>query len=90
MNKSVFLGAALAAGALMMVPGVAVAFGRAAKPLVRAGLRTGNVAYDEFRKAGAEAFEHVEDILAEVREEMQAEREAEEDEGDVGAAKEDA
>lgn len=88
MNKNVFLGAALAAGAMMMVPGVAAAFGRAAKPLVRAGLRTGSVAYDEFRKAGAEAFEHVEDILAEVREEMQTERAAEE--GDADAAKEDA
>lgn len=75
MNKSFFLGAAVAVGAVMLVPGVAVALGRAGRPLVRAGMRTGAVAYDEFRKAGAEAYEHMEDIIAEVREEMEAERE---------------
>jgi hypothetical protein len=76
MNRSFLLGAAVAVGAVMLVPGVAGALGRAGRPLVRAGMRTGATAYDEFRKAGAEAFEHMEDIVAEVREEMEAERAA--------------
>ncbi|MYM55197.1 DUF5132 domain-containing protein [Thalassovita mangrovi] len=74
MNKSFFLGAAVAVGAVMLIPGVAVALGRAGRPIVRAGMRTGAVAFDEFRKAGAEAYESMEDIIAEVREEMEAER----------------
>jgi len=80
-NKSFLLGAAVTVGAVILVPGVAMALGRAGRPLVRAGMRTGAVAYDEFRKAGAEAYEHVEDIVAEIREEMEAEREAAEAEG---------
>jgi hypothetical protein len=72
MNRSFLFGAAAAAGALMLVPGVAGALGRAGRPIVRAGMRTGATAYDEFRKAGAEAYEHMEDIVAEVREEMAA------------------
>jgi hypothetical protein len=74
MNKSFFLGATVAVGAVLLVPGVAAAVGRAGRPLVRAALRTGAVAYDEFRKAGAEASEHMEDLAAEIREEMAAER----------------
>lgn len=74
MNKSFFLGAAAAVGAVMLIPGVAVAVGRAGRPILRAGMRTGAVAFDEFRKAGAEAYENMEDIFAEVREEMEAER----------------
>lgn len=73
MNRSFLFGAAAAAGALMLVPGVAGALGRAGRPILRAGMRTGATAYDEFRKAGAEAYEHMEDIVAEVREEMAAE-----------------
>ncbi len=76
MSKSFFLGAAVAVGAVMLIPGVAPAIGRAGRPLARAAMRTGTVAYDEFRKAGAEAFEHLEDIAAEIREEMEAERHA--------------
>lgn len=83
MNKNFLIGAAVAVGAIALVPGVASAVGRAARPLVRAGLRTGAVAFDEFRRAGAEAYEHVEDILAEIREEMQAEREAGADAGEA-------
>ncbi|MHC0053062.1 DUF5132 domain-containing protein [Actibacterium sp. D379-3] len=76
MNKSFFLGATVAVGAVLLVPGVASALGRAGRPLVRAATRTGAVAYEEFRKAGAEAYEHMEDIVAEIREEMEAEKTA--------------
>ena len=74
MNKNFLIGAAVSVGGVMLVPGVAAALGRAGRPLIRAGMRTGAVAYDEFRKAGAEAYEHIEDIVAEIREEMEAER----------------
>ncbi|MGD9295246.1 MAG: DUF5132 domain-containing protein [Roseobacter sp.] len=86
MNKSFLLGAAVAVGAVMLVPGVAAALGRAGRPIVRAGMRTGAVAFDEFRKAGAEAYESMEDVFAEVREEMEAERDAAETEPDTETA----
>lgn len=85
MNRSFLLGAAVAMGAVALIPGVAGALGRAGRPVVRAGMRTGSVAWDEFRKAGAEAFEHMEDIVAEVREEMAAERAAAEAEAEAEA-----
>ena len=86
MNRSFLFGAAAAAGALMLVPGVAGALGRAGRPILRAGMRTGATAYDEFRKAGAEAYEHMEDIVAEVREEMAAEGDAAEEAPEDGGA----
>lgn len=84
MNRSFLLGAAVTLGAVALIPGVAGALGRAGRPVVRAGMRTGAVAWNEFRKAGAEAFEHMEDIVAEVREEMAAEREGAEAEAEAG------
>jgi len=86
MNRNFLLGAAVAVGAVMLVPGVAGALGRAGKPLLRAAMRTGSVGYDEFRKAGAETYEHMEDIAAEIREEMEAERAAAEAEAEAAAA----
>lgn len=71
------IGAALAAGGMLLIPGVAAAVGRAGRPLMRATMKTGATAYDEFRRAGAEAYEHMEDIAAEIRAEMEASREAE-------------
>ncbi|MGP6088913.1 DUF5132 domain-containing protein [Antarctobacter jejuensis] len=76
MSKNFMLGALVATGAVLLIPGVAQAVGRAGRPLMRAAMRTGTTAYEEFSKAGAEAYEHFEDIAAELREEMQAERQA--------------
>lgn len=85
MNRGFLMGAALAAGAVLLVPGVAVALGRAGRPVVRAAMKTGAVAFTEFRRAGAEVYEHMEDIAAELRAEMaEAERAAEA--ADAGAA----
>jgi hypothetical protein len=72
MDRKFLFGAALAAGALLLIPGVASAVGRASRPLVRAALKTGGVAYDEFRKAGAEVYETMEDLAAELRAEREA------------------
>jgi len=69
-DKKFILGAALGAGALLLVPGVAKSLSRAARPLIKAAAKTGTVAYKEFRQAGAEAYEHVEDIVAEIQHEI--------------------
>lgn len=86
MYRGFLLGATVALGAVMLVPGVAQALARAGKPMARAAMRTGAVAYDEFRTAAAETYEQVEDIVAEVREEMQEKRRAEMDEAAAEAA----
>jgi hypothetical protein len=77
MDKKYVIGAAVAVGALMLVPGLASALGRAGQPLARAAVRTGAVAWHEFRKAGAEAFEHMEDLAAEFQAEVAAKETAE-------------
>lgn len=64
---SFLLGAAVAVGAVMLVPGAGAALARAGRPLVRAAMKTGTTAWDEFRRAGAEAYEHFEDLAAEVK-----------------------
>jgi cytochrome P450 len=50
-----------------MIPGVAAAVGRAGRPIVRAAMKGGSTAYDEARRAGAEIYEHIEDVVAEIR-----------------------
>ena len=65
------LGALVAAGGLLLVPGVAAAVARAGRPMARAGMKTAATAFVEFRKAGAEVYEHLEDLAAEIGAEMQ-------------------
>ena len=73
MNRGFLIGAVVATGAVMLIPGVAQALGRAGRPLARAGLKSGAYAYKEFQKAGAEVYEHIEDLAAEVRAEFDKE-----------------
>lgn len=61
------MGALVGAGALMLLPGVAGAVARAARPVARKAGKSGAKAYDEVRRAGAEAYEHFEDLAAEIR-----------------------
>jgi hypothetical protein len=70
MDKKFLLGAGVVVGAMLMVPGLAVAVARAGRPIGRAAVKTGAVAWTEFRKAGAETFEHMEDLAAEFRAEV--------------------
>lgn len=72
--RGFLLGAAVATGALLLVPGVAVALSRAGRPAMKAAMRNGATAYAEFRRAGAEAVEHFEDLAAEVEAELETER----------------
>jgi len=76
MDMKYAIGAAVAVGMLVLIPGLAAALVRAGQPLKRAAVRSGAVAWDEFRRAGAEAFEHMEDLAAEFRAEV-ATRQAE-------------
>ncbi len=71
--RGFFLGAAVAAGALLLVPGVANAVGRVARPVLRKGMKAGAEAYDEARRTAARAYEDAEDIWAEVQADMNAE-----------------
>lgn len=84
MDKKYIIGAAVAVGALVLVPGLAAALARAGRPLTRAALKTGAVAWHEFRQAGAEAYEHMEDLAAEFQAEIAA-KEAAEAAADAGA-----
>jgi hypothetical protein len=70
MDKKFLLGAGVVVGAMMLVPGLAGAVTRAGRPIARAAVKTGAVAWTEFRKAGAETFEHMEDLAAEFRAEV--------------------
>jgi hypothetical protein len=69
-GRGVLIGAALATGGLLLIPGVAPAVARAARPVVRAAVKTGAAAYQELRQAGAEVYEHFEDAAAEMRADM--------------------
>ncbi len=88
MGRGLLIGAFVAAGALMLVPGVAAATARAARPVMRSAMKNGAKAAVEIRAAAAELYEHFEDLAAEVRAELEPEAsdvEAEDErEGDVG------
>lgn len=77
MNKTFLLAAGVVVGAMLLVPGLAASVARAGRPLTRAAVKTGAVAWTEFRKAGAEAFEHMEDLAAEFRAEAARHEKAE-------------
>lgn len=73
LGRGLLIGAFGAVGALMLVPGVASATARAARPLMRSAMKHGAKAAVEIRAAAAEAFEHFEDLAAEVRAELKPE-----------------
>ncbi len=70
MDRKLMIGAALAVGALMVVPGVAAAVARAARPAVKAAIKASVVGYREVQRAGMEVYETAEDALAEVQHEL--------------------
>lgn len=70
MDRKLMIGAALAVGALMVVPGVAAAVARAARPAVKAAIKASVIGYREVQRAGMEVYETAEDALAEVQHEL--------------------
>ncbi len=63
-------GLAIGIAAVALAPVVVIA----AKPLARAALKTGIIAYERGREALAEVSEVIDDIVAEVRSELEAEK----------------
>lgn len=76
MGRGLILGAVIAAGALLLIPGVAAAAARAARPIVRSALKNGSKSAMAVQQSFAEAYEHIEDVVAEVRADLDAERES--------------
>ncbi len=70
MDRKLMIGAAIAVGALMVVPGVAAAVARAARPAVKAAIKASVVGYREVQRAGMEVYETAEDALAEAQHEL--------------------
>lgn len=69
---SVLIGIAIGAGALLLVPGVAAAVARAGRPLLRTAVRQGAGVAEAAGRAFGDLYEHVEDVVAEVRADMAA------------------
>lgn len=67
--------AAIAIGVAVLVPIAAKALAPLVRPVARSTLKIGVVAFEKGRETVAEIGEIVEDMVAEVREEMHAERE---------------
>ena len=72
-KKTFILGAVVATGAVLLIPGVAAAVARASRPFLRSAMKNGSTIFDDLKMAGAEAYEHFEDVFAEVRAEMEEE-----------------
>jgi len=66
--------AAIGVGLAILLPFVVKALAPVARPVARSVLKMGIVAYEKGREAIAEFGEIVDDMVAEVREEMRAER----------------
>jgi hypothetical protein len=71
--------AAIGIGVAILVPVVAKALAPFVRPVARSALKIGVVTYEKGREAIAEFGEIVDDMVAEVREELRAERERAED-----------
>jgi hypothetical protein len=66
---------AIGIGVAVLVPVVAKALAPLVRPAARSAVKIGVVAYEKGREAFAEFGEIVDDMIAEVREEMRAEQE---------------
>jgi hypothetical protein len=66
--------AVLAAGAVILAPVVAPALASAGRPLAKSALKAGLLIFERGRETAAELGEIFEDMLAEVKAEMEAEQ----------------
>jgi len=69
-NDDLLKGVAIGIGAAILVPVVMVALAPVMKPLARSAMKSGILAYERLREAVEEFGETVEDMVAEVEEEM--------------------
>lgn len=85
-NDDLLKGLAIGVGAVILVPVVISALVPIVKPLARSALKMGVHAYEKGREVLEELGETVEDVVAEVEEEMLDAHEAEEAVADVAEA----
>lgn len=69
-NDDLLKGVAIGIGAAILVPIVIAALAPIVKPLARSAMKSGILAYEKFRESVEEFGETVEDMVAEVEEEM--------------------
>jgi hypothetical protein len=69
-NDDLLKGVAIGIGAAIMVPVVIAALAPVVKPLARSAMKGGILAYEKLRESFEEFGETVEDMVAEVEEEM--------------------
>lgn len=74
--KSWLSSALVGIGAALVAPAVLPALGSGIRPLAKSVLRGGILVYDKARELVAEAGEDMSDLIAEVRSEMDTERQA--------------
>jgi hypothetical protein len=69
-NNDLFKGVAIGIGAAILVPVAIAALAPIVKPLARSAMKSGILAYEKLRETVEEFGETVEDMVAEVDEEM--------------------
>lgn len=75
-RSNVLFSVAIGAGLFMLAPALRPIVSGAAKPIVKSLIRIGLTAYETGREQAAELAEYAEDLVAEVRAELDQEREA--------------
>lgn len=70
-------GVAIGLGVAVLVPAAIIALAPVIRPMARSTMKAGILAYEKAREAVAEMGEVVDDLVAEVQEELQDAREAE-------------
>lgn len=75
-QQKILLGIAIGVGAAALIKGVGSAFKGAGRPLAKATIKSGIIVLDKGREAAAHARETFEDLVAEVRSEMEEEARA--------------
>jgi len=71
-QQNILIGIAIGVGAAALIKGVGSAFKGAGRPLAKATIKSGIILFDKGREAAARARETFEDLVAEVRSEMEA------------------
>lgn len=70
-QRNILLGIAVGLGAAALIKGVGPAFKGAGRPLAKAAIKSGIIVLDKSREAAAHVRETYEDLVAEVRSEME-------------------
>ncbi len=75
-NGQLMKGIAIGFGAAVLVPVAVVTLGPLIRPVARSALKAGILAYERGREAAVELTELIDDLVAEVEDELREERQA--------------